>query len=107
MLPGGGTAGSALAGPSWACSELYCAGVRGAPAGFSGPITCVKSPLARSLLVAVASGTGFCHTGSLNWKITLVGFAAACGKCFVSRACPAAESLPAGGETLPPNPAAV
>ena len=57
-MPGGGTGGSALAGPSLACSAVYWAGVSAAPAGFSGPVTCVNSPLAWSWLVALASGAG-------------------------------------------------
>ncbi len=41
-----------------------------------------------------------------NLKIRLVGFAEACGKYLVRRACPAAESLPDGAAVLPPKPAA-
>ena len=37
----------------------------------------------------------------------MVGLADDCGKYLVSSACPAAESLPAGGAVFPPKPAAV
>src|SRR3984893_8353767 len=106
-MPGGGTGGSALAGPSWLCSAVYWAGVSTAPVGFSGPVTCVKSPLARSWLVAVASGPGLCHTGVLKRNIRVVGFADDCGKCLVSSVCPVAESLPAGRGGVAPHPSAV
>jgi len=96
-----------LAGPSLACSAVNWAGVIWAPVGFSGPLTWVNSPLAWSLLVAVASGAGFYHTGVSNRKITVVGLAADCGKYLVSSVCPAAESVPAGGAVFPPKPAAV
>ncbi len=72
----GGTAGSAFAGPSRACSAAYCGAVSVAPAGFSGPVTWVNSPLAWSWLVAAASGPGLSQTGALKVKIRLVGFAA-------------------------------
>jgi hypothetical protein len=44
----GGTAGNAAVFPSRACSEVYCAGVNVTPAGLSGPVTPVNSPLALS-----------------------------------------------------------
>src|SRR5271155_5223698 len=97
----GGTAGSAPAGPSAACSSVYCWGVSIGPTGFSGPVTLVKSPLAWSSLVAFATGAGSCHTGVSNRKMMLVGLAADCGKYLVSSAWPAAESLPARGAVLP------
>ena len=106
-LCAGGTVGSAWAGPSAACSSEYCCGVSVAPTGLSGPVTCLKRPLARSWAVALASGAGSCHTGVLNRKIRLVGFAADCGKYLVSSTWPEAESLPAGGVLLPPKPAAL
>src|ERR1039457_7722475 len=106
-MPGGGTAGRGLAGPSWLCSAVYTAGDSVGPVGFSGPVTWVRILLASSLLVATASGPGFCHTGALNRKISVVGFAADCGKYLLSRVCPAAESVPDGGAVLPPKPAAV
>ena len=96
-----------MAGPSWLCSAVNWAGVSVAPAGFSGPVTWVNSPLAWSLLVAAASGAGFCHTGAPKRKITVVGLAEDCGKYLVSCAWPAAESVPAGGAVFPPKPAAV
>src|SRR5260221_11057443 len=106
MLWADGTAGSAPAGPSAACSWAYCVGVSNGPTGFSGPVTLVKSRLAWSFLVTAASGAGSCHTGVLNRKMRLVGLAADCGKYLVSNAWPAAESLPAGGAVLAPKPAA-
>src|SRR5215470_5840616 len=99
-MPGGGTGGSAPAGLSLLCSAVNWAGVSGAPVGFNGPVTWVNSGLAWSLLVAAASGAAFCHTGASNRKITVVGLAADCGKCLVSSACPAAESLPPGGAVV-------
>src|SRR5262249_3482493 len=103
----GGVAGSLPAGPSAAYSCAYCVGVSVGPTGFSGPVTLVKSPVAWSLLVASATGAGFCQTGVLNLKMMLVGLAADCGKYLVSRAWPAAESLPDGGAVLPLKPAGV
>src|ERR1017187_5597178 len=84
-MPGGGTAGRVLAGPSWLCSAVYTAGDSVGPVGFSGPVTWVRILLASSLLVATASGPGFCHTGALNRKISVVGFAADGGKSLLSR----------------------
>src|SRR5260370_40141461 len=104
-MPGGGGGGSAVGGPSWLCSAVYWVGVSTAPVGFSGPVTCVKSPLARSWLVAVASGPGSCHTGVLNRNIRVVGFADDCGKYLVSSVCPVAESLPAGRALFAAEPA--
>ena len=96
-----------MAGPSAACSAVYWAGVRVTPTGFSGPVTDVNSGLALSSAVPVASTAGSVHTGWLNRKIRLVGFAVDCGKYLASSACPAAESLPAGAAVLPPKPAAL
>ena len=97
-------AGSALAGPSLLCRSVNWAGVSCAPAAFSGPATWVNSPLADSCGGAFTSGDGSSQTGWLNLKRSTVGLAEDCGKCLVSRAVPAAESLPAGGVVSPPNP---
>src|SRR5262249_29442797 len=107
LVTAGGTGGSAFAGPSWACSAVNWAGVSVTSAGFSGPDTCVNRPLACSCAVAAASGAGCSHTGVLNLKIGLVGFAVDCGKCVDSSACPGAELGPGGGAGAPPKPAAV
>jgi hypothetical protein len=42
---------------------LYCAEVSVTPAGFSGPVTPVNSPLAVSWLAAALIGSGLFHTG--------------------------------------------
>ena len=83
---------------------MYWAVVSGAPVGLSGPVTWVNRGLARSWLAAAVSGAGLSQTGAPKVKIRLVGLAAACGKCRVSSAVPAAESLLAGGAVVPPNP---
>jgi hypothetical protein len=52
-----------------------------------------------------ASTAGSCQAGCFSLKMTLVGLAELLGKCLVSNAWPAAESLCAGAFTSPPNPA--
>jgi hypothetical protein len=74
------------------------------PAGFSGPVTPVNSPLAVSWLVAVSTGAGSDQTGWDSLKTRFVGLAELAGKCLASSAVPAAESVPAGALMEPPNP---
>src|SRR5487761_1289124 len=100
--PGGGTGGSALAGPSAACSWTNWVGVSAAPVGLSGPVTWVNRPLARSLPSAAASTAGSVQAEERSLKMMLVGFAEDCGKYLFSSAVPLAESVPAGAVVEPP-----
>src|SRR5436305_7199312 len=105
---GGGAGGSVLAGPSAACSPANRAGVSAAPpTGFSGPVTVVNRPVARSLAAAVASTAGSCQAGPGSLKMMLVGLADDSGKYLASRAVPWAESLADGAVVVPPKPLAL
>ena len=76
------------------------------PFGSSGPVTAVNSGSARNDASAAATSAATAHAGARSRSTISVGFTAVAGKCAASRASPAAESLPAGAVTGPPNPAA-
>ncbi len=86
------------------CSRLRSAGLIGVPAGSSGPLILLNSPLFCSCSDACCAGCGSAQTGLLKVKRTPVGLAAESGKYLASAALPAAESVPAGAEAVAPNP---
>jgi hypothetical protein len=76
------------------------------PLLFSGPDTEVNTGSAASCRPAAATEAAAVQAGRRRRSTMSVWLAAVCGKCLVSSASPAAESLPAGPVTAPPNPAA-
>ena len=103
-VPAGSAVESVIAGPNWLCSETSWAGVMVVPLGSSGPVSLVKSLVARSNRVALARRSGSDQADCGNTMIRLVGFSLASGKCFVSAALPAAALVPGGAASDPPKP---
>jgi hypothetical protein len=85
---------------------VYWAAVSAVPLAFSGPDTEVNTASPASCRSAAATAPAAAQAGWRRRSTTTVGLAAVRGKCLVSRALPAAESLPAGPVAAPPNPAA-
>jgi hypothetical protein len=85
---------------------VYWAAVSAVPLAFRGPDTEVNTGSAASCRSAAATARGAAQAGWRRRSTMTVGLAAVCGKCLLSRLLPAAESLPAGPVTAPPNPAA-
>jgi hypothetical protein len=85
---------------------VYCAAVSAVPLASSGPDTEVNTGSAASCRPAAATEAAAAQAGCRRRSTMSVGLAAVCGKCLVNSASPAAESLPGGPVTAPPNPAA-
>ena len=91
-------------GPLVRCPDSNAVSGSVAPSGSNGPLTVLNCGSWSSARSAANTAAGSDQTALGSCSTISVGLIAVAGKCAASSVLPAAESLPAGAVTGPPNP---